>query len=404
MTDKQIPARTPPADSESNPGSSPSPVRQKSQAVDLLRDIANIANEAESVESALTRALSSLGTRLGWPVGHVYVKDRGEDSFTSSRLWYMAEGVSIDGYKRLAENLRIRPGEGFLGEVVESGESRWSNDLLDIFPRALAEALLSSGLVSIISFPLLEGAEVAGILEFFTSDSRPPHPKLLEWVHDFGNQLGRIMERRSLVRQLAERSTEERRRIAQELHDTIGQQLSGISMLVEALGRCVAKQRVPSLEAVRTIAEAVEQAKEDVRRLSRGLDPIEIGANALPDAIEELIENLTPVYQVECKLDCPPGLVLPDERTATILYFIMREMLHNAVQHSESERVYVKIIEDPQSHSVEVSVQDFGTGLIGSSEGTGFKIMRHRADLIGALIETDSTPGQGTTVSCRVPL
>lgn len=376
-------------------------IQEQSEVADLLEESAAIANEAESEDHAWAQSLERICARFGWAVGHAYLKDEEDDEgvYAGNRFWHVGADLEIDELRELTPC--VKRGRGFLGETIVTGRSRWSRDLSDIMSAERARWLLSHGIQSVLALPIPVEKEIAGVLEFFAAEAGPPASSLLEGLRHFGTQLGQIVERKSLARQLAQRSVQEQRRIAQELHDTIGQQLSGISMLVEAMAKMVAHDRTPSQAYVREIALAVQETKNDVRRLSRGLHPVRIRSDGLADAVEDLLEDLSEIYPAEWEFACPAPVSLPDPETATFLYLIIREMLQNALEHSGTERIEVRLSEDTVRQVVEATVQDFGKGLDGAREGTGFKIMRYRADRIGAEIEVESAPGEGARVICR---
>ena len=205
---------------------------------------------------------------------------------------------------------------------------------------------------------------------------------------------------------------EERRRLSRELHDEIGQSLTALRMDISQ-AVAVAKERAPEihgrLEHARQIAEKTTQAVRDISLLLR---PSLLDDLGLVPALEWQVEEFTRRTGIACEL-VNDGLTprLPDS-SATGVYRIVQETLHNCEKHSGAQNVRVLLRQSQRVLTVEI--HDDGCGFkVGEKDakgkgrrpaGLGLLGMRERAESIGGRLNVESEPGKGTQVTLRVPL
>ena len=125
--------------------------------------------------------------------------------------------------------------------------------------------------------------------------------------------------------------------------------------------------------------------------------------DGLRDALVELSESAETLHHVPCRLDTQDEVVVSDLAAATHLYFIAKEALHNAVKHSGTDRVLIRLYE--LDGRIWLEIRDNGTGIQPSATpptGRGSRIMKHRAAIMGAVLEFRPSPGGGTSVICHI--
>jgi signal transduction histidine kinase len=206
-------------------------------------------------------------------------------------------------------------------------------------------------------------------------------------------------ERQTIQRQLLEIGDREQIRLAQDLHDGLGQHLIGVSFLLQPLRLRVAGDPAAAQldEVERRVGEAIEQTRDLVRNLhSRTLE-----AAGLTAALGELAAHIARVFRVECRVDDRAGLE-PSAAGRIHLHRIVREAVLNAARHARATTIAIELSRD--GDELAVAVRDDGVGLREPpSDGMGLHLMAHRARLLGATLQI--TAGlRGTTVTCRVPL
>jgi two-component system sensor kinase FixL len=216
----------------------------------------------------------------------------------------------------------------------------------------------------------------------------------------------------ALEREVLEVVTAEQRRIGQDLHDSVGQELTGLGLMAESLAESFADRAQPAAQTAQKIAAAVRRALKQVRALSRGLVPVEVDAEGLMLALAELAERTrdTSVAPAgsgpgrNCAFVCEEPVLVEDNRTATHLYHIAQEAVANALKHSQARNIEIRLEADDRE--LTLSVRDDGVGpprRPAEAGGMGLKIMNYRAGLIGAALSVTPAAGGGTAVSCVLP-
>lgn len=208
-----------------------------------------------------------------------------------------------------------------------------------------------------------------------------------------------ISERKRLEREIIDVSEEEQKRIGQELHDGLGQHLTGIAFLSKALEQKLSAQGAAEARDAANIVGFVNQAVSKTRSLARGLFPVELEANGLMSALEQLAANVAALYGIQCEFRCNTPVLVYDNIVAINLYRIAQEAINNAVKHSKASRILVELTE--VGGRVQLSVSDDGIGFerSPSGKGMGLHIMEYRARLIGSSLEIRRRPEGGAVVS-----
>ena len=210
-----------------------------------------------------------------------------------------------------------------------------------------------------------------------------------------------IRECNRLERELLEIAEAEQRRIGHDLHDSLGQHLTATALAGKVLAKKLAnKSTVEPATADRVVA-MVEEAIELTRNLARTLHPIELGADGLVGALQNLAANLSKAFNVSCRLQHSGAVVLNDPRAGIHLYRIAQEAASNAIRHGHARNIAISL--DATSKSIMLAVTDDGTGLPADArtkKGMGLRIMDYRAGMIGASFDIQNLPGGGARVVC----
>ena len=214
-----------------------------------------------------------------------------------------------------------------------------------------------------------------------------------------------ITERRELEREILEISGEEQRRIGHDLHDVLGQNLAGVAFLAKVLSQRLAAVSSPEADQAAEISNLVRETVAHARAISRGLSPVELSEGGLRNALEETAAGVEDVFGVPCVFECGLAAAAAFDRTvATHLYRITQEAVNNATRHGRPEHVWITLTEE--DGGVVLTVRDDGAGLpddAGAKGGMGLRIMKYRADIIGAALDVRGHPQGGTVVVCTLP-
>lgn len=198
-----------------------------------------------------------------------------------------------------------------------------------------------------------------------------------------------ITERRQMEKTILDIDEKIRMEIGQELHDDLGQQLTGIGFVAKALESRLAAQALPESSDAARIVQGVTNAINLTRALSKGLYPVELEENGLLPALEQLAEYVRGTFGVDCTFISSNAATVHDKGVAIHLYRIAQEAVSNAVRHGNASRIVISLSSGEQGLNLRVS--NNGTPLemsdVLDSSGMGLRIMKYRADLIGATFD-----------------
>jgi len=215
--------------------------------------------------------------------------------------------------------------------------------------------------------------------------------------------LGRdVTERRWLEQRLLTVIDAEQQRIGADLHDGLGQKLTGLACLAAALRDRLMRSDSDSAEQARVIAALSNDATLESRALARGLCPVQLEqAGGLLSALQELTDSTEAIQRVRCRFRCPAQFEC-DHLTGVQLYRISQEAINNAVRHGEAKNIEVTLAAaGPDEYRL--TIADDGRGFDADARPLrkgGLRLMEYRANMIGGVFVVDSQPGLGTRVNC----
>ncbi|MGO8855858.1 MAG: PAS domain S-box protein [Steroidobacteraceae bacterium] len=212
-----------------------------------------------------------------------------------------------------------------------------------------------------------------------------------------------ITERKQLESALLTASNREQQRLGHELHDGLGQDLTGIALLAAALGSSASQGKGPSADELLQLATMTGHAIATCRAIARGLTPVSDGNGGLVQALSDMVTQQRDSHRVEVRFAAIAAA--PIHLRADVqdhLYRIAQEAVTNAQKHGHAGLINVTL--DIQPALVRLEVLDNGVGLVPAaapSTGLGLKIMRYRAAMIGAQLSIGPGHPGGTVVVCQ---
>jgi PAS domain S-box-containing protein len=209
-----------------------------------------------------------------------------------------------------------------------------------------------------------------------------------------------VTERKRMEREIVEASSREQQRIGEDLHDGLGQHLTGITFLTKALERKLGNKSPDEAKEAAEIGRLIIQALAQTRNLARGLFPAELERNGLTAALRELTESVARTCGVRCTLRANDTISIHDNVLATHIFRIAQEAINNSIKHSRAKNIEVTL--DLQGDRTELTVTDDGAGFSPEAklEGLGLRIMHYRARRIGGELQVATTDKGGTSVTC----
>lgn len=194
---------------------------------------------------------------------------------------------------------------------------------------------------------------------------------------------------------------DQRRRLGQDLHDGLGQLLTGIALRAKALEQSLASQGLPQSRDAHELSLLMRKAIEQSRALARGLESPGSACGSISKALENLAAEATHLFNVECQLVCQGSHLRCDAQTRRQFYRIAQEAIHNAVRHGQARRIELRLVGNPDFLCVCISDDGLGFSTKSAhSAGMGLRNMEERSHSVGAALSIRSQPGQGTEVRC----
>jgi len=212
-----------------------------------------------------------------------------------------------------------------------------------------------------------------------------------------------VTERKNIENRIFEIEKLEQARIGRDLHDDLGQVLTGVSFKAKVLRDKIAAQLPVHLDDVEEILHYLNDCKERTRMLAQGLMSLDTEEWNLARALQNMARNTQNIFKIQCEFKCNNENTTYDYAIGTHLYRIAQEAVTNAVKYARAAHIVINLHED--DHGSELIVADDGAGdpdILRKSSGTGIHIMNYRADIIGARLEIKSDQATGTKVICAL--
>jgi signal transduction histidine kinase len=244
------------------------------------------------------------------------------------------------------------------------------------------------------------------VFTFLLSKLRTVLDELEDRVRERTKALRReIAERERLDREIATVADRERRRIGQELHDSVCQHLTGTALAAQSLRDKLESRSAFEVSEADKVINYIEQGIDLSRNLARGFFAPELDGEGLPFALQSLAENMSERFQIPCQFSGEETARVSDATVATQLYRIAQEAVMNAIKHAQPHSVRIRLRK--ANSIVTLRVDDDGIGLparLPEPQGLGLRLMSHGAALLGAEFSVSRNPGGGTSVTCKVPM
>jgi PAS domain S-box-containing protein len=214
-----------------------------------------------------------------------------------------------------------------------------------------------------------------------------------------------VTERKRLEKTILEISAREQRRIGQDLHDGLGQHLTGIAFMTKVQEQKLMEKRLPEAADASKIVELVNQAIHKTRELARGLAPVVSDSRGLMSALQQWASEVEDLFALNCAFQCYSPVLIHDDTVATHLYYIAREAVNNAIKHGHARQIFIRLAADAEQGTLSIEDDGSGIGKIApGNKGMGLHLMNYRARMVGGSLEVQSTVTGGTVVTCLFPV
>jgi len=251
-----------------------------------------------------------------------------------------------------------------------------------------------------------DGGELLGALSVLVPANDPMTPAKERLVHDLASQAGLVLrnvrlveELRASQRRIVTAQDQERRRIERNIHDGAQQQLVALTVKMRLAQSLASKDAAKTEEILAQMQEQTQTALEDLRDLARGIYPPLLADQGLPAALEAQLRKTASPAELE-----PDGVGRYAPEVEAAVYFSVLEALQNVAKYAGARRTEVRLGED--NGWLTFVVEDDGRGFDPGARdpGTGLQGIADRVSALDGELEVRSAPGEGTTLSGRIPV
>jgi len=209
-----------------------------------------------------------------------------------------------------------------------------------------------------------------------------------------------IDKRMRLEREILEISEREQSRFGQDLHDGIGQELAGVALISNVLAEKLKNEAHPEAATAANITTYIRDSIESTRRLAKGLYPIELDRYGLLLALEDLANQTTQRFGVDCELKQLGELPELDHTAQIHIYRIVQESISNAIKHGKASKIMIESIAADGCYTLSITNDGVSFQKKTDNPGMGLHLMNYRARVIGAEVEMEAPPEGGCRVTC----
>jgi PAS domain S-box-containing protein len=406
--------------------------------------ITRILANAPSFKEAAPGIIQVLLDGLEVDFGALWVLDPKRAMLEASVVNLRIPSPRLQKFLEEVRRLSFSSGQGLPGRAWHEGRAVWSAELNRDPLFSHQELADDAGLQSAAAFPIQSAGELFGVLELFTLRRLEYDPALANMMTAIGSEIGQFVQRRSaeealrrahdeletrvqqrtadlklanaklqaaiterkrLEHELLEITEKERRRIGLDLHDDLGQRLSGIALMTKGLELRLAKKQIEGAEDAAKIHLLIQQAMSHASGLARDLATLDLKEEDLASALHGLATHAGKLFEINCRFKAEGAIPHLDSGVVSQLYKIAQEAVTNGIKHGKANRVSIGLSNG--SDKILLSIQNNGLpfpDMKSRSTGMGLRIMNYRASLIGASLEIKAAGANGTLVTCSMPL
>lgn len=213
-----------------------------------------------------------------------------------------------------------------------------------------------------------------------------------------------ITEHKMMEREIVTMENSCWQQLGRDLHDGIGQYLTGISFLSRSLCTKLQKKNIGEAREAGIITGLINESIQATKNIIRGLAPVDLDSGGMSVALQRLAERVSHMYGIYCEFINLAQYDFEDSIIATNVYYIVVEAVNNAVKHSRASRITITL--KKSCGRIEIRVKDNGTGILNNMtgfDGRGLKLMKFRANMIRAHFDIQSVANKGTEIVCLLP-
>jgi PAS domain S-box-containing protein len=371
-------------------------------------------NQQEAIRLALNAFVEELDVYRF--LGHVIVGLTSQFQAASAELWLFAEATDSPSLRLACQQGKvIRPNAQATEGFPSGGPHAPLRSAVGRTPRIIeipADAaaigpnygsmLKEQGVKTLMVIPLVLGEQCLGFFELRFQVATPFTPDELDLAQALVHHATLAVQLSCLAQRTEHMAvTEERNRLARDIHDTLAQAFAGIVLHGEALGTSLGVSKARSEKALASIQKLARSGLNEARRSVQALRPMALEGSTLPHALQQAAERLSEDGKLSCEFKQRGKAVKLSAEVQNELFRIAQEAMTNVCKHAQARSAWITL--EFQADQVILMVSDDGVGLAATESperkrGYGLGTMRERAQRIGARLEIESPADGGTTI------
>jgi signal transduction histidine kinase len=213
-----------------------------------------------------------------------------------------------------------------------------------------------------------------------------------------------IAEREAGIKAVFDATEEERKRIAKDLHDGVGQQMSGLKMAWQNLSVQLESSQPEQTETLKKLTQILDEAAAEVRSISHQMMPRSLSELGLVPSIEDMLQKSFLGSKIQYNFESHGANQRFEERIEIGLYRVCQELINNVIKHSNATQVSVQLFRNNKQLILIVEDDGVGFDVDRQKEGIGLLNMSSRLNTFNGKINFEPSPGSGTTATIRIPL
>jgi len=374
---------------------------ERNEELGLMFSLATAVSSSMDLDILLEVMLGRVMNLFHASAGEIFLLQEGEGIYQKA----IHLGESPDAFWEID---RFKMGQGFIGQVAQTGSPRWTTELREEVD-FLRRSVVDQGFETLVCAPLMAPGKVTGVLSLAFKSNRPIEDREIGLLGAVGAGVGVAVENGRLYRQARRVAVlEERERIGMDLHDGIIQSIYATGLTLEYTRLMVADSSPKASERLAQTIDDLNAVIRDLRSYILDLQPARIQTDDLEQALTLLIKEFRANTLVDADLKLEEkAIAYFRDQCANDLFLIVQEALANIAKHAQATRVLVSVrfvTED----SLNLQVIDNGKGFEAEVQpeliGHGLSNMSERARSLGGQLDLVTNPGDGTTITVRIPV
>jgi signal transduction histidine kinase len=361
--------------------------------------------ESSELDVAVRQLIQIISEGGDWDFGELWDIDPDTNVLVHRTNWHIRP-AEFQRFAEITRQFTFPPGIGLPGRVWRSAQAAWIPDVVEDnnFPRAPFAA--RDGLHSGFGLPICGNGNVIAVMSFFSRAIRQPEGELVNALYAVGRQIGLYMERRRAEEQERKQVqllavTEERQRLAQDLHRTVAETIFSAAVMIEFLPYFWDTDLNKLWYGLAELRNLTQGTLNHTNSLMTQLGARSLAEVEARDLLEGLVKKFAAQSRLEISLKVNGNCPLPTN-TQVAVYCIAQEALQNIVQHSHATQATVFMTAEPMG--AELRIGDNGKGFNPETvppNRLGLRIMRGCAESFGATLDISTKTNDGTQVSLR---